>query len=122
VEKRIEGGDRKASLVFEAMVYQIAKEGGAMAAVLEGRVDAILLTGGMAFSERMIGKLRTYLEWIAPIRVFPGEDELEALAEGVFRVLDGEERERRLWEEGRNPAGVQAVRKPLAFGIDKYMD
>ncbi|MDR3724932.1 MAG: butyrate kinase [Terracidiphilus sp.] len=122
VERRIEDGDRKAALVYEAMIYQIAKECGAMAAVLEGRVDAVLLTGGMAFSERMVGKLRTYLEWIAPIRVFPGEDELEALAEGVFRVLDGEERARRLWEEGRNPAEVQAIRKPLAFGIDKYMD
>ena len=118
VERRIDAGDEKAAQVFRAMVYQIAKEGGAMAAVLEGKVDALLLTGGMAYSERVIGLLRGYLSWIAPIRVYPGEDELQALAEGVFRVLDGEERARRLWEEGRNPAEAQAARKPLVLGID----
>ena len=122
VEKRIEEGDARAALVFEAMVYQIAKEGGAMAAVLEGRVDALLLTGGMAYSERVIAKLRRHLGWIAPVHVYPGEDELQALAEGVFRVLDGEERARRLWEEGRGPSEAEAGRKALAFGIDKYMD
>jgi butyrate kinase len=78
------------------MIYQIAKETGAMAAVLEGRVDALLLTGGMAHSERLVSKLRKYIEWIAPITVYPGEDELQALAEGVFRVLNGEEQARRL--------------------------
>ena len=67
-----------------------------MAAVLEGRVDALLLTGGMAHSERLVSKLRKYIEWIAPITVYPGEDELQALAEGVFRVLNGEEQARRL--------------------------
>ena len=67
-----------------------------MAAVLEGRVDAVLLTGGMAFSERLVGKLRMYIEWIAPITVYPGEDELRAIADGVFRVLNGEEQARRL--------------------------
>lgn len=120
VERRIDAGDAKAALVFEAMVYQIAKQGGAMAAVLEGRVNAILLTGGMAFSERVIAGLRAHLGWIAPICVFPGEDELRALAEGVFRVLDGEEQARRLWDEGRNPSQDEIARKPLAFGIDSY--
>jgi butyrate kinase len=67
-----------------------------MAAVLKGSVDALLLTGGMAYSERLVGLLRGYLEWIAPIRVYPGEDELQALAEGVFRVLSGEERAKRM--------------------------
>ena len=62
-----------------------------MAAVLKGKVDAVLLTGGMAHSERVVRQLRGYLEWIAPVRVYPGEDELQALAEGVFRVLNGEE-------------------------------
>jgi butyrate kinase len=118
VERRIDAGDEKAAQIFRGMVYQIAKEGGAMAAVLEGKVDALLLTGGMAYSERVIDLLRAYLSWIAPIRVYPGEDELQALAEGVFRVLDGEERARRLWEEGRNPAEAQAARKPLVLGID----
>jgi butyrate kinase len=96
VERRIEAGDREASLVFEAMAHQIGKESGAMAAVLKGKVDAVLLTGGMAYSERLVTLLRESLEWIAPIRIYPGEDELQALAEGVFRVLSGEERAKRL--------------------------
>jgi butyrate kinase len=96
VEHRIDAGDAKSAAVYEAMIYQIAKETGAMAAVLEGRVDALLLTGGMAHSERLVSKLRKYIEWIAPITIYPGEDELQALAEGVFRVLNGEEQARRL--------------------------
>ncbi len=96
VESRIDAGDREAAQVYEAMIYQIAKEAGAMAAVLEGKVDAILLTGGMAYSERVVKLLRGYLEWIAPITVYPGEDELQALAEGVFRVLDGVEQAKTL--------------------------
>jgi butyrate kinase len=96
VERRIDAGDAEAARVFEAMFYQIAKEAGAMAAVLQGKVDAVLLTGGMAYSERAVKLLSGYVEWIAPIRAYPGEDELQALAEGVFRVLDGEETAKRL--------------------------
>jgi butyrate kinase len=96
VERRIDAGNGEAALIFDAMIHQIGKEVGAMAAVLKGRVDAVLLTGGMAHSERAVRQLRSYLEWIAPIRVYPGEDELQALAEGVFRVLNGEERAMRL--------------------------
>jgi butyrate kinase len=118
VERRIDAGDREAALVFDAMVYQIAKEAGAMAAVLEGKVDAVLLTGGMAHSERIVKRLRAYLDWIAPIRVYPGEDELQALAEGVFRVLDGEEKAKRIWEEGRNPAQPSVPREALVLGIE----
>lgn len=99
VEQRINSGDGKAAAVFEAMVYQIGKETGAMAAVLEGKVDAVLLTGGMANSERLVKQLRGLVEWIAPVVVYPGEDELRALAEGVFRVLDGEEQARRMEED-----------------------
>jgi len=73
-----------------------------MAAALQGAVDAVLLTGGMAHSERLVQQLRGYLEWIAPIAVYPGEDELQALAEGVFRVLDGEETAKRLGADGRD--------------------
>lgn len=91
VERRVDAGDAEAAAALEAMIYQIAKEVGAMAAVLAGRVDAVLLTGGMAHSERVVGRLRRFVEWIAPVAVYPGEDELRALAEGVFRVLDGEE-------------------------------
>jgi butyrate kinase len=96
VERRIDAGDEEAALVFNAMVHQICKEAGAMAAVLKGKVDALLLTGGMAYSERVVSLLRSSLDWIAPIRVYPGEDELQALAEGVFRVLSGEEQAKRL--------------------------
>jgi len=96
VEQRIDAGDHDAELVFNSMIYQIGKEVGAMAAVLKGKVNAILLTGGMAYSERVVGMLRASLEWIAPIRVYPGEDELQALAEGVFRVLSGEEQPKRM--------------------------
>lgn len=96
VERRMDTGDQEAAAVFEAMIYQIAKEAGAMAAVLEGKVDAVLVTGGMAHSERAVERLRGYVEWIAPVKIYPGEDELQALADGVFRVLDGEESARRV--------------------------
>ena len=96
VERRIDVGDREAARVFEAMVYQIGKEAGAMAVALKGKVDAVLLTGGMAYSNKMVTQLRDALNWIAPIRIYPGEDELQALAEGVFRVLNGEEHAKRL--------------------------
>ena len=96
VERRIAAGDRKAALIFDAMVYQVAKEIGGMAAALNGRVNAILLTGGLARSENLIGQLRAAVQWIAPVVVFQGEDELQALAEGALRVLRGEEEAREL--------------------------
>jgi butyrate kinase len=96
VERRIATGDEKAALIFDAMVYQIAKDIGAMATVLNGRVDAILLTGGMARSEKLICQLRAAMGWIAPVVVYPGEDEMQALAEGTLRVLRGEEEAREL--------------------------
>ena len=96
VEKRIAGGDAKATAVFEAMVYQIAKEIGSMTAVLSGRVDALLLTGGMAHSQKLVEALRAFVGWVAPLEVYPGEDELPALVEGVLRVLRGEEKVREL--------------------------
>jgi butyrate kinase len=91
VERRIAAGDAKAALIFEAMAYQIAKDIGAMATVLNGRVDAILLTGGMAHSEKLVAAVRESVEWIAPVAVYPGEDELLSLAQGALRVLRGEE-------------------------------
>ncbi len=96
VEQRVAAGDEKAALVFDAMAYQIAKEIGAMATVLGGGVEAILLTGGMARSERLCARLTAAVGWIAPVSVYPGEDELQALAEGALRVLRGEERPRTL--------------------------
>jgi butyrate kinase len=91
VERRIASGDAHAATVFDAMAYQIAKEIGGMAAALSGQVDAILFTGGMAHSERLVATLTAYVQWIAAIVLYPGEDELQALAEGALRVLRGEE-------------------------------
>ncbi len=99
VERRIASGDAKAALIFDAMVYQVAKQIGAMAAALNGRVDALVLTGGLARSEKLIARLRAAIEWIAPVAVYPGEDELQALAEGALRVLRGEEEARELMVE-----------------------
>jgi butyrate kinase len=96
VEARIDAGDELAAQVLDAMICQIAKETGAMAAVLSGKVDAIILTGGMAHSERVVNRLDEQIHWIAPIKTYAGEDELRALAEGAFRVLDGEEEARRM--------------------------
>ncbi|HWR17496.1 MAG TPA: butyrate kinase [Terriglobales bacterium] len=96
VEKRIDAGDKKAAGVFEAMIYQVAKQIGAMASVLHGKVDAILLTGGMVHSPRVVTHLKSYIEWISPVELYPGEDELQALAEGVLRVLRHEEQPKRL--------------------------
>ena len=116
VERRIDAGNAQAREVYDAMIYQVAKETGAMAAVLEGRVDAILLTGGMAHSERLISRLRSYVDWIAPVRVYPGEDELQALAEGVFRVLDGVEPAKRL--RGEETEAGREKRKALVIGLE----
>ncbi len=91
VERRIADGDEHARLVYEAMAYQIAKEIGGMATVLNGEVDAVVLTGGLAHSEMLVGWIRARVEWIAPVLVFPGEDEMEAMTLGALRVLRGEE-------------------------------
>jgi butyrate kinase len=94
IRERVRAGDSQADLACRAMAYQMAKEAGSMAAALAGRVDALVITGGMANNEWLMGELRGYLSFIAPILVFPGEAELEALTRGVLRVLDGIERER----------------------------
>jgi butyrate kinase len=90
-ERRIETGDAYAKVVVESMFYQIAKQAGAMAAVLDGQVDAILFTGGMAKSDMLVEYLTGKLSWIAPIFNYPGEFELQGLASGIVRVLQGEE-------------------------------
>jgi butyrate kinase len=73
------------------MAYQIAKEIGAMATVLEGGVDAIVITGGVAHSKVLLDWIIPRVGWIAPVLVYPGEDEMLALAQGALRVLRGEE-------------------------------
>ena len=87
----VEQGDPKAVLVWNAMIYQICKQIGAMSAVLEGKVDGILLTGGLVRYADIVEGIRRRCEWIAPITAYPGEMEQKALAYGVLKVLHGEE-------------------------------
>jgi butyrate kinase len=91
VEKRIAAGDNHALLIYEAMAYQIAKEMGAMATVLGGKVDAQVITGSVAYSTMLLDWIRKRVEWIAPVLVYPGEDEMLALAQGALLVLKGHE-------------------------------
>jgi butyrate kinase len=90
--QRAERGDAEAAGVLDAMAYQIAKSIAEMAVALAGAVDALLLTGGAAHVTALVEAVRRRAEWIAPVLVYPGEDELLALAEGGLRVLSGEER------------------------------
>lgn len=91
VEQRIEMGDPVASLVYEAMAYQVAKEIGAMAVILKGVVDAVVLTGPLAHSTLLVGWIRERVSWIGPLKVYPGGDEMHAMAAGALRVLRKEE-------------------------------
>ena len=91
VEKRIDAGDAEAKLVLEAMAYQIAKGIGELATVVNGKVDAIVLTGGIAHSKRVSSWISERVSFIAPVKTVPGENELESLALGILRVLRGEE-------------------------------
>ena len=88
---RATAGDKKAEMVWNTMIYQIAKGIGSMASVLEGKVDGILLGGGMVHSKDLVQQLKQYCGWIAPVTAYPGEFEMEAMAAGALRVLRGEE-------------------------------
>ena len=92
VLKLSEEGNKEAQLIYDAFIYQVAKEIGAMSTVLEGNVDKIILTGGMAYSEKVVGDITKRVGWISEVKTYPGEDELLALAQGAIRVLDGEEK------------------------------
>ncbi len=85
-------GDKYAQLIYYAMAYQVAKEIGSCAAVLKGKVDGILLTGGIAHDEQFTNWIKESVQFISQVYVYPGEDELMALAEGGLRVLTGEEK------------------------------
>ncbi len=91
VIKMSEEGDKKAQLIYDAFIYQVSKEIGSMATVLEGKVDRIILTGGLAYSDKVVNDIKKRTGWISEIKVYPGEDELLALAQGALRVLNGEE-------------------------------
>lgn len=89
---KMESGDKECEKIYKAFLYQITKSVGEMSAVLKGKVDQIILTGGIAYSPTLVPDLKANVEWIAPVTVYPGEDELLALAQGAIRVLSGEEK------------------------------
>ncbi|MBU1141321.1 MAG: butyrate kinase [Firmicutes bacterium] len=90
--KRINNGDQEAKFIYDVMCYQIAKEIGSCSTVLKGKVDAIIITGGLAYSQMAIDLIKERVDFIAPVMVYPGEDEMEALAYGAYRVLKGDEK------------------------------
>lgn len=98
VEKVIQEGNEEARLVYEAMAYQVAKGIGELATVVDGEVDLIILTGGIAYSEMLTSMIRQHVKFIAPVEIMPGENEMESLALGALRVLRGEE-EARIYSE-----------------------
>ena len=92
VEKMVQDGDKKAAEVREAFIMQVSKNIGSMACVLKGKVDQIIITGGIAYDKVVVAGLTERAGFIAPITVYPGEDELLALAQGALRVMNGEEK------------------------------
>lgn len=98
VESMIDGGNKDAELVHKAMIYQIAKGIGELGTVVDGKVDAIIITGGIAYSNKITSMIKKKVEFIAPVEIYAGENELESLALGTLRVLKGEE-EARIYHE-----------------------
>ena len=91
VEKMVLAGDAKATEIRDAFIFQVSKDMGSMATVLNGKVDQIVVTGGIAYDKGVVAGLKERCEWIAPFTVYPGEDELLALVQGGLRVVNGEE-------------------------------
>ncbi len=91
VEKMVDEGDENAAIIREAFILQMAKDMGSMACVLNGKVDQIIVTGGIAYDKAVVAGLKERAGWIAPFTVYPGEDELLALVQGALRVMNGEE-------------------------------
>ena len=94
VAEMIEDGDKHADLILQAQAYQIAKTIGLLSIVLKGDCDAIILTGGMAHSKMLTQRIKGYVEFLAPVVVMPGENEMEALAQGGLRLITGQEKAR----------------------------
>lgn len=90
IEKAALEGDKKADLLEEAMAYQVAKQIGEAAVVLKGKIDAIILTGGIAYGVPVVNRIKKYVSWIAPVAVYPGEDEMKAMAMNANMVLNKE--------------------------------
>ena len=91
VEEKIANGDEYAKLIYDALALQVAKAIGELATVVNGDVDAIIITGGIAYSKYMTESISKRVKFIAPVEILAGENELEALAFGALRVLEGEE-------------------------------
>lgn len=98
VLKMIDNGDEKAKLILEAMTYQVAKGIGELATVVEGQVDAIIITGGIAYSSLITNWIKKRVQFIAPVEIMPGENEMQSLVLGILRVLKGEEKARKYVE------------------------
>jgi len=92
VNKRIDAGDKKAEFILEAMAYQLSKDIVSMSTVLKGKVDAIVLTGGMAYNKKLTDWITSRVGFVAPVKLSPGEEEMKALMQGALRVLRGEEK------------------------------
>lgn len=95
VQERFEKGDKEATLIYSAMAYQIAKEIGQLATVVEGKVDAICLTGGLAYDKNLTGMIEKRVSFITKVMTYPGEGEMESLKSGALRVLSGEDTAKR---------------------------
>lgn len=108
--RMIDQGDKKAELIFEAMVYQVAKEIGSLAPITGGKIDAVILTGGIAHSPIFTDKLTEMVSFIAPVKIYPGEEELSALAAGAYRILLREESARSYSEEVETHLSMKGVR------------
>lgn len=92
VNRRIDEGDKKAKFILEAMAYQLSKDIISMTVVLKGKVDAIILTGGMAYNKKLTDLITDRVAFAAPVKLAPGEEEMQALMQGALRVLTGEEK------------------------------
>ena len=103
VESMIDAGDEKAKLVYEAMALGIAQSIGRLSTVVCGKVDQIILTGGIAYSKRFCTMISDRVSFIAPVTVIPGENEMQALADGAYRVLTGQEEAREYEEPAERP-------------------
>ncbi len=90
IEQMIAGGNKNAKEIYDAMIYQIAKSIGSAAITLKGEVDAIAFTGGLAYSEYIVNEISEWCSFIAPIHLFPGENEIESLVEGAMSAINGE--------------------------------
>ena len=114
IQKRIKSGDTYAKYVYDGMIYQIGKYIGMMGAVLEGHVNAILLTGGISRDTYLTGRIEAMCGYLAPVEVIAGEFEMEALAAGAYRVLTGEEPERE-YAEDFTFTGIEDLLKTYSF-------